>query len=161
MNLEEALRTLYDGAVEFVIIGGAAMRMQGSARNTEDLDFCYSRTKQNMERLSRALRPFHPRLRNAPENLPFQFDAKTIEKGLNFTLLTDLGALDFLGEVSGLGGYEAVAAESDTMNIFGLDHKVLSIRGLIKTKTAAGRDKDVEAVKELEAMQEWREKTGL
>ncbi len=161
MNLEEILRALYDGGVEFVIIGGAAMQFQGSARLTEDLDFCYLRSKRNFERLATTLAPYHPHLRGAPEGLPFHFDSATIERGSNFTLLTDLGPIDFLGHVSGLGDYEAVARESETMSVFGLDQKVLSLAGLIKSKKAAARSKDLEAIAELEAMQEYRKKTGL
>ena len=108
MNLEEALRALYDGEVQFVVIGGAAMPLQGSARLTEDLHFCYLRNQGNIERLAKALAPFHPRLRGAPEGLPFRFDAATIERGANFTLLSDLGPIDFLAAVPGLGDYEAV-----------------------------------------------------
>jgi predicted nucleotidyltransferase len=161
VKLEETLRVLYDGEVEFVLIGGAAMRLQGSARLTEDLDFCYSRSKKNIERLARALKPYQPRLRNAPEDLPFRFDAETIHRGLNFTLLTDLGALDFLGEVSGLGGYEAVKAAAEKIPIYGLNHLVLSISGLIKAKEAAGREKDMDAIKELRGLMDLRKKTGL
>jgi len=62
-----------------------------------------ARTNKNMERLAKALQPFHPVLRGAPPGLPFRCDAKTIASGLNFTLTTDLGDLDFLGEVAGLG----------------------------------------------------------
>jgi hypothetical protein len=159
VNLEEALRALYDGGAEFVVIGGAAMQMQGSARLTEDLDFCYLRNQKNIERLANALAPFHPRLRGAPEGLPFLFDAATIERGAN--LLTDLGAIAFLADVPGLGGYEAVEKEAETINLFGLNQRVLSIAGLIKAKKAAARIKDREAITELEAMLEYREKTGL
>jgi hypothetical protein len=69
---------------------------------TEDLNFCYACSQRNMQALASALSPYNLRLRNAPGSLPFQFDAKTIERGLNFTLATDLGVLDFLGEVAGL-----------------------------------------------------------
>jgi hypothetical protein len=102
MKLEETIRALYDAGVEFVVIGGAAMGLQGSAHLTKDIDFCYPRTPKNIERLAKALEPFHPVLRGAPLRLPFRFDAKTIASGLNFTLSTDLGDLDFLGEVSGV-----------------------------------------------------------
>jgi len=40
MKLEETIRILYDAGVEFVVIGGAAMRLQGSAHLTKDIDFC-------------------------------------------------------------------------------------------------------------------------
>ena len=65
MKLEETLRALFDANVDFVLIGGAAMQMQGSAHLTEDLDFCYSRSAKNLARLASALAPYHPRLRGA------------------------------------------------------------------------------------------------
>ena len=152
MKLEETLRALFDANVEFVLIGGAAMQMQGSAHLTEDLDFCYARSAKNLERLALALAPHHPRLRGAPENLPFRFDAATIKRGLNFTLMTDLGALDFLGEVAGVGDYLEVKKNSDVMAIFEMGCHVLSLEGLIRSKKAAGRDRDLEVIPELEGL---------
>jgi hypothetical protein len=161
MDLESACRALYDENVAFVLIGGAAMALQGSSLITKDIDFCYERSKQNAERLARAMAPHHPRLRNAPAGLPFRFDAETIFRGLNFTLTTDLGDIDFRAEVAGLGFYEAVQRASVTMNINGIDCQVLSISGLIKAKKAAGRPRDLYAIPELEALEELRKKTGL
>jgi len=152
VKLQETLRALFDANVEFVLIGGAAMQMQGSAHLTEDLDFCYARSAKNIERLASTLAPYHPRLRGAPENLPFRFDPATIKRGLNFTLMTDLGALDFLGEVAGVGGYSEVRKNSDVMALFDMDCPVLSLEGLIRSKKAAGRDRDLEVVPELEGL---------
>ncbi len=159
MKLEEALRALFDANVEFVLIGGAAMQMQGSAHLTEDLDFCYARSAKNLGRLALALAPHHPRLRGAPENLPFHFDAATIKRGLNFTLMTDLGALDFLGEVSGVGGFREVKKNSDVITIFDMDFLVLSLEGLIRAKKAAGRDRDLEVIPELEGLLDLRKRS--
>jgi hypothetical protein len=159
MKLEETLRALFDAGVEFVLIGGAAMQVQGSAHLTDDLDLCYARTAKNLERLASALAPYHPRLRNAPENLPFRFDAATIKRGLNFTLMTDLGALDFLGEVAGLGGYEEVKKNSDLIKIFALDCQILSLPGLIRSKKAAGRARDLEVIPELEGLLDLRDRS--
>ncbi len=159
MKLEETLRTLFDANVEFVLIGGAAMQVQGSAHLTEDLDFCYSRSARNMDRLALALAPHHPRLRGAPENLPFRFDAATIKRGLNFTLMTDLGWIDFLGEVAGLGGYEDVKKNSEVMPIFEMDCQVLSLEGLIRAKKAAGRSRDLEVIPELEGLLDLRKRS--
>jgi len=161
MKLDETIRILNDAGVEFVIIGGVAMGLQGSAHLTRDIDFCYARTVKNMERLSAALAPYHPALRGAPPGLPFQFDAKTIASGLNFTLSTDLGDLDFLGEVSGLGSFQEVRAASDTKDIGGIKCSVLSVEGLIKSKTAAGRPRDLYVLPELRALSELKRKTGL
>jgi len=159
VKLAETLLVLFDNKVQYVLIGGRAMQLQGWPRLTEDLDFCHQRSKQNVERLAEALVPFHVTLRGAPPNLSFRFDVHTIQSGLNFTLQTDLGPLDFLAEVSGPGSYDAVAAEAEIMNIFGLNHKVLSIVGLIRAKKAAARAKDVQAIVELEARLEYRERT--
>lgn len=82
------------------------MVAHGSAHATFDIDFCYRRSMENIEKLSSALEPFHPRLRGAPKDLPFKFDGKTIKAELNFTLTTDLGDINFAGEVSGLGAFD-------------------------------------------------------
>ncbi len=112
-----------------------------------------------MDRLALALAPHHPRLRGAPENLPFRFDAATIKRGLNFTLMTDLGWIDFLGEVAGLGGYENVKKNSEVMPIFEMDCQVLSLEGLIRAKKAAGRSRDLEVIPELEGLLDLRKRS--
>jgi hypothetical protein len=158
MNFERALRILSEARVEFVLIGGVAMVFHGSASVTKDTDVCYSRTSQNLQRLASALSPLHPRLRGAPENLPFRFDAETLARGLNFTLSTDLGPLDLLGEVAGLGTFDQVNSHAEPVQLFGLTCLVLSLRGLIQSKRAAGRPRDLAALPELEALLELREK---
>lgn len=137
------------------------MLLHGSACLTKDADFCYARTEQNIKRLAAALKPYHPRLRGADADLPFVFDARAISQGMNFTLATDLGALDFLGEVSGLGTYEDVKAAAEIQTVRGVEVAVLSLRGLITSKRAAGRPKDLYVVPELEALEELKRKTGI
>jgi len=159
-ELPEILKTLYDADVDFVVIGGAAMQLQGSAYVTQDIDFCYARTPQNIKRLTAALKPYHPVLRGAPVGLPFTFDARTVTQGMNFTLSTDLGDLDFLGEVPGLGTYKDVKAAADMQNIDGMQIAVLSLVGLIKSKKAAGRPKDLYVLPELEGLEQLKRKTG-
>ena len=137
------------------------MHLQGSAYVTKDVDFCYSRTPENIRRLAASLGPYHPKLRGALADLPFTFDARAIAQGLNFTLTTDLGDLDFLGEVTGLGTYKEVKASADTQIIDGIPVLVLSLSGLIKTKKAAGRAKDLYVLPELEGLELLKQKTGL
>src|SRR5437879_7164891 len=85
------LRQLVEYVVEYVMIGGLAMVVHGSAHITEDLDVCYSRSPKNIAALAAALAPLHPYLRGVPPGLPFHFDVPTIQAGLNFTLTTDFG----------------------------------------------------------------------
>jgi hypothetical protein len=151
------IRQLEKHHVEYVVIGGLAMVAQGSAHITKDLDLCYGRTAANLQALVAALTPIHPYLRGAPPGLPFRFDVLTLQAGLNFTLTTDHGDLDLLGEVSGVGGYDQTLAQSIELEMFGLKIHVLSIDGLISAKTAAGRQKDRNHLLELEAMKKLRD----
>jgi len=80
---------------------------------------------------------------------------------LNFTLTTDLGDLDFLGEVTGLGSYKEVKAAADAQIIDGIPVLVLSLSGLIKTKKAAGRARDLYVLPELEGLELLKRKTGV
>jgi predicted nucleotidyltransferase len=155
-DVEKLLKALQAERVAFIIIGGAAAVLQGSAYVTADLDLCYSRAKENLERLARALAPFHPSLRGAPKTLPFRLDAGALKTSSNFTLVTDVGDLDIFGEVTGLGSYGEAMAFSEQMEIFGIRCKVLTLEGLIKTKQAVGRAKDLRLLPELEALLEIR-----
>ena len=76
------LRLLADFQVDFIVVGGVAGNILGSARLTYDLDLVYKRSRVNLERLVRALAPVHPYLRGAPPGLPFTFDLKTLRNGL-------------------------------------------------------------------------------
>lgn len=159
-NPEEFITLLNNAQVEYVVIGGVALVAHGSARATFDLDICYKRTKGNVEMLCRALAPYHPRLRGAPRDLPFRFDAKTVMAGLNFTLATDLGDFDLLAEVAGLGSYDAVYKSSQLKKVENITCRVLSLDGLYRAKKAAGRDKDIEALKEIKGLKELKERLG-
>lgn len=151
---------LADGEVEVVLIGGLAAQAHGAARLTQDTDFLYSRAPENIHRLAVALAPHRPYLRGAPPGLPFRFDAPTIRRGLNFTLTTDLGDIDLLGEVAGIGGYDVALPHSIRLPVFGRELAVLDLPTLIRSKRAAGRPKDLEAIAELEALLVERERSG-
>jgi hypothetical protein len=152
------VRVLADARVECVIVGGVAANLLGSARTTVDLDVVYRRTADNMDRLVSALAPLHPYLRGAPPGLPFAFDLATLERGLNFTLITDLGALDLLGEITGGGRYEDLSEESLVAPDLGDTVRCVTLERLIATKRAAGRPKDLVALSELEALLEERDR---
>jgi len=156
INSKPLLDALDKENVRYVIIGGVAAIAHGSATATFDIDVCYAREGSNLERLARALAPIHPRLRGADENLPFKFDARTIRNGLNFTLATDIGDLDLLGEVSGVGSDRDVFANSVETEIFGHKRRILSLEALIGSKQAAARPKDLLVLPELKALLEMR-----
>ncbi|MGQ0721702.1 MAG: hypothetical protein ACT4PE_09035 [Candidatus Eiseniibacteriota bacterium] len=148
------LTRLVDAGVEFIVVGGLAGIAHGAARSTQDVHVVYSRTEANLERLVRALLPVRPYLRGAPPGLPFSWDARTLRAGLNFTLETETGDIDLLGELTGGGTYENLLSSSIEILVFGHSVRCLSLRKLIEVKRAAGRPKDLEAIAELEALAE-------
>jgi len=157
MQFEKAVRTLCDAGVEFVIVGGVAATFHGSARVTYDLDICYSRISSNLSRLVAALSPFHPRPRGFPKDLPFIWDETTLRNGTIFTLQTELGEIDLLAEVEGLGTWENVKAHSIVVEAFGRKVAALDLQSLIRAKQATGRQKDLSAIPELESLLEAEE----
>ncbi len=160
-DFEGLLKALHGAEVSFIVIGGAAANVHGSARLTLDLDIVYARTPENLQCLVAALQPLGPYLRGAPPGLPFRWDTETLRRGLNFTLTTTLGSLDVLGEVTGGGDYAALLPHSAPATLFGVDCQCLGLDKLIQVKRAAGRPKDIEAIAELEAIRDERRKRGL
>jgi len=148
------LRLLSGNDVEFIIVGGAAATAHGSARLTLDLDIVYRRSTENITRLVDALKPIKPYLRGAPPGLPFDWSVQTIQKGLNFTLVTTLGALDLLGEIVGGGGYEQLRPDTIEVEIADVNCLCLNLERLIAVKRAAGRPKDLEVVAELQQIKD-------
>lgn len=151
-NFVELLPVLDRHRVEFILIGGGAGIVHGSQRVTTDVDVVYSRRADNVARMAEALQPHHPYLRGAPPGLPFHWDVPTILAGLNFTLITDLGDIDFLGEVAGGGTYEQLLPFTIELMAFGVTCRCVTLDRLIQLKRAAGRAKDLEAIAELQAI---------
>ena len=152
------LQALANGGVEFILVGGLAARAHGSARSTQDVDVVYARSTANLERLHAALAAYKPYPRGAPPGLPFRWDVETLRAGLNFTLTTELGSLDLLGEIAGGGRYENLLPSTINLELFGVQCTCLALDGLIATKRAAGRPRDFETIAELEALREEMQK---
>jgi len=146
----QIIRRLREQEVDFVILGATAAIAQGAPIGTIDLDLGYRRTQENIKRLVRALKPFHPRLRGVDEALPFTFGVHSISKGCNFTFVTDVGDLDLLGHITGLGDYDAMIANAVSLRMFGRSVLVMGLEDVIRSKKAAGRAKDKAALPVLE-----------
>jgi hypothetical protein len=119
VNLEKVFHALCEAGVDFVVIGGVAATLHGSAHVTFDLDIFYSRGSANLKRLKEALAPFRPRPRGFPPGLPFIWDEATLLNSSVLTLETDLGSIYLLAEVTGLGPYEEIKAHSKIADPFG------------------------------------------
>lgn len=154
MTLFEMIRALLDARVRFVVIGGVAASAHGSARVTVDLDICYDTTADNREALARVLAGWHGYPRGIEPGLPFRMDARTLANAEILTLTTDAGPIDLLQRVAGVGDYAACVAVGEEVSVEGLRFIVLGLPALIASKRAAGRPRDLEALRELEALEE-------
>ena len=151
----DALEVLVKHRVRFVVIGGFAAQLLGSPLLTQDVDVCYARDDENLERMAAALKELGSRLRGAPADVPFVLDAKTLRMGDHFAFDTEAGALDILGHPSGArGGFEELEPAAEIFDLGKFTVKVVSIDDLIRMKRAAGRPKDLAAVEELGALRD-------
>jgi hypothetical protein len=147
------LHALIRHRVDFVMIGGVAMFVLGSTRSTFDLDICYARHRENIQRLVAALQELDARLRGFPADLPQFIDERTFRLGDPFTFTTPFGDLHCLGNPSGTMSYRDLIETATPMELAdGSQVPVASIDDLIRMKRAANRDKDQPALRELDVM---------
>ena len=137
-----------------VRVGGVAAVMHGTSRATLNLDIVYRRTPDNIDRLVLAGQPYRPNIPGAPPDFLFSWNAATIQRGLNFSLTTDVGDLNVLGTIVGGGSYEALLPFTLVVQIFGADCRLLGLDRLIEITRAAGRPQDFEIIAELETIRD-------
>src|SRR5216117_500735 len=114
----------------------------GSSRVTYDVDLCYRRTSENLERLATALATLNLTLRGAPAELKFRLDAQALALAQNYT-------------------FEVLAPQAETVSIGGHPTRVIGLDDLIRIKRYIGRPKDRESLLHLEAIKRLREQEGL
>lgn len=158
MSVLDAARILRDldaAGVRYILIGGFATILHGYERLTQDLDVCYDRSRENVERLVGVLRALNARPRSWPADVPFIPDAQSILNGDTFTFETDAGDLDVLGTPSGSQGYADLVQGSVVFEVgAALSVRVVGLDDLIRLKRAAGRGKDLVDLEALEAIRD-------
>ena len=138
------LTVLEAHGVRYVLIGGFAAAIHGSPYVTVDIDVTPSADAANLERLSTALDALNARVRapGHPNGLKFNHDAASLARGAIWNLTTDHGDLDLTFLPDGTAGYDDLARDAEEVEILGVVVPVASLADVVRSKTAAGRDKD-------------------
>jgi hypothetical protein len=146
--------------VSFVIIGGFAATAYGCTLVTQDIDICCDFSTENLLRLQKALTGLHPVHRMTPNRKPLELTPDMLKGLKNLYLDTDLGTLDCIGFVEGIGDFEHVVKVCRNIDVEGLTLNILTIDALIQTKQAMGRPRDRQALIQLKAIKEQIDRNG-
>jgi predicted nucleotidyltransferase len=156
LDVKGILQVLTTHGVDFVLIGGVAAILHGSATLTQDVDISFAQDDANLEALGEALDELRARLRGVEDDMPFVPDARTLRQLQLLTLQTSAGPLDLLVRPDGSPPYERLRRGAERMDVGGFAVQVASLDDLIAMKRAVGRDKDLLAVEELETIRDLR-----
>jgi hypothetical protein len=141
---EAILGVLAEHGVRSVLIGGFAAVIHGSPYLTTDVDVVPATGRDNLGRLSDALRAMHARVWTAgePGGQPFDQSPESLSAVRVWNLVTDHGRLDVTFRPSGTDGFEDLSRDAVHLTILGVPVEVASLADVIRSKEAAGRDKD-------------------
>jgi hypothetical protein len=156
LDAEGMLRRLTEAGVDFVVIGGIAMLLHGSARLTRDLDIVFAPDDGNLEALGGVLVGLKAQLREITDDVPFVPDSQTLRDVQLLTLDTAAGWLDVHHDVDGAPRYDVLRRHAERMELGGFSVLVASPDDMIAMKLAAGRPVDLIDVDELQAIKRLR-----
>lgn len=142
---DEILDVLERHRVRYVIIGGLAAEIRGSPYFTRDVDVTPARNRENFRNLAAALRELEAKLRvpDLEEPLEVPLDELSFDQGTTWTYVTKHGNFDVALLPDGTQGYEDLRRGATRERITdSLEVSVASLADVIRSKEAAGREKD-------------------
>jgi len=149
---QQILGLLTAHGVDFVVIGGIAAVLHGSARVTQDLDVCFATDDANLDVLGKVLIELGARLRGVADDVPFVPDRPTLRRVEALTLQTNAGDFDVLAKPDGAPTYRRLRENAERYDLGAFAVLVASVEDLIAMKQAAGRTKDLADIDELRAI---------
>ena len=156
------MQLLAKHGVNCIFIGGMAAYLQGSPIPTEDVDIVPEARVDNLARLSKALKALDAKVRGGGEPLPFDHDAESLVAAQMWNLTTKYGDLDITFTPSGTRGYDDLKQDAVEVTIRGTTVKLAALVDIVRSKEAAGRDKDRRALPILRELvdRQLRERAG-
>lgn len=145
---ETILRVLHSRRVSYVVIGGFAANLHGSPLPTFDVDITPDRDRENLTRLSGALHELDATVRaiEVEEPLPFNHNPDSLGAVQVWNLSTPYGDLNISFVPAGTSGYADLRRDALEVTLGGMHIVVASLADVVRSKEAAGRDKDRRAL---------------
>ena len=147
-----AIRAFQEAGIDFVVIGGLALRAHGANNFTTDVDFAYAISAENTERLAAFLPSIQARILGRPVNDHFVITPETLQKVRFLNLKTKFGSVDVMREIPGVDSFEALRERAIPIDLGGFVVPIASLDDLITMKRAANRPKDQSHLYELLAL---------
>jgi hypothetical protein len=142
---DQILEVLENYSVQYVVIGGLAAEIHGSPYITRDVDVTPARNRDNFTKLAAALRELEAKLRVPDLDTPLEvpLDERSFDQGTTRTYVTKHGNLDIALLPDGTRGYDDLRRAATRERITdSLEVSVASLADVIRSKEAAGREKD-------------------
>jgi hypothetical protein len=126
-------KALNENRLEAILIGNMAAALHGAPVSTIDIDLFFRKTPRNMQKLKLVaaaldaviLKPYYP--------VSALFRLHRDRDGLQ---------VDFMGHIDGVQSYEGVRGRAGLYQIGGQKLLAASLDDIIRSKRAAGREKD-------------------
>jgi len=153
-----AIDTLNQHDVDYLVVGGWGTIQHGATRLTQDLDICPELSGENLQRLGDALTALQAQLLIAPgQTVPVPIiDGMLLSRMQIGNWNTDAGGLDVLQHIPGRDGrqfgYHKLRQHAAQITDAGRVFVVASLADITASKRAAGRQKDLEALPELDRL---------
>lgn len=135
-DLHKLLRSLQENGVNYILVGGHAVRLHGFNRATEDVDLVVPFDTENGARLIRSL----DFLESAKELQDWWFSKEANTDEIQNIRVADDLVIDILFSANG-ETYESLQPHLRKIEIDGVTITTLDVEGLLKTKTSQ-REKD-------------------
>jgi predicted nucleotidyltransferase len=156
-SLVEVAEVFSRHRVEYLVIGGQAAILHGAPLPTQDIDICYQRTSENLERLADALAEIRPALYGASPELPLVFDVPSLAMPTILKFHSEFGPIDLFAEVEPLGIYECLVGRAGGFELKGVPVPAIGLDDLIAVKSHTRRPTDHAAISQLERIKSLRD----
>lgn len=156
LGADRIFATLNAHGVHYVVIGALGAMLQGSPLRTDDVDICPDEDPANLARLAAALKALDAREWDPRKDEFFerQWSADELAIDRLWLLLTAEGPLDLVFSPAGTDGYKDLARDAVVVKVHDIDVPVAALADIIRSKEAAGREKDRQALPTLRRLLE-------